>query len=245
MRNLLLGLMAVGLAIGNVACQPGGEQLKQIAEQQEELLKEIKAVKADVKRLAARPTAAAAPKRPQEDPNKVYKINLGDSPFLGKADAKVAIVEWSDFQCPYCARATPLLTEVQKKYPNDVKIIFKHFPLSFHQAARPAAIASVAAQEQGKFWEMHDALFENQRSLTAGNMEEIAEKAGLDMDRFRKDMEANKSAYDKRVTADFTHGQSVTVRGTPKAVGLPNRGRRWRAGSGRPVSPRPGFRSLR
>jgi protein-disulfide isomerase len=213
---MVTGILAIGLALGSIGCQPGGEQLEQIAEQQEEILAKLKTLEANQKRLLAQPRAAAQrPQRPKEDPNKVYKIDIGDSPIYGKADAPVAIVEWSDFQCPYCSRVVPLLKEVHKKYPDDVKLVFKHFPLSFHQAARPAAIATMAAQEQGKFWEMHDALFENQRSLKPDNMEEIAQKAGLDMERFKKDMAEKKDEYGKRVDADFRHGQSVAVRGTP------------------------------
>jgi protein-disulfide isomerase len=208
--------VAIGLALGIISCQPGGEQLEQVSKQQEEILEKLKSLEANQKRMLAAPKAAAArPQPPQEDPNKVYKIDVGPSPIFGKAEAPIAIVEYSDFQCPYCARVTPLLKELHKKYPDKVKLVFKHFPLSFHQAARPAAIASLAAHEQGKFWEMHDALFENQRGLKPDNMAEFAEKAGLDLERFKKDMEAKEAEYAKLVDADFRQGQSVAVRGTP------------------------------
>jgi protein-disulfide isomerase len=100
-----------------------------------------------------------------------------------------------------------------------VRIAYKHFPLSFHPAAKPAAIASVAAQEQGKFWEFHDVIFEatTKRQLKGSDedMLKYAEQAGLDMDQFKADMAANKADYEKRVNADYVEGQKVQVRGTP------------------------------
>ncbi|MFQ5513355.1 MAG: DsbA family protein [Myxococcota bacterium] len=214
MKPFVTIALAAGLAMGTLACQPGGEELKRISEQQEEILQKLRTLESNQKRLLS-PAAAARAQRPQEDPNKVYKIDIGDSPILGKPDAPVTIVEYSDFQCPYCARTQPLLKQLHEKYPDKVRIVFKHFPLSFHQGARPAAIASMAAKEQGKFWEMHDVLFENHRSLNPSNMEEMAKKAGLDLERFKKDMEEKAQDYAKQVDADFRQGQTVAVRGTP------------------------------
>ncbi len=214
MRIVITGALAAGLALASVACQPGGGKLDEIAQQQENILATLKTLEANQKRMLAAPEGARA-QRPQEDPNKVYKIDVEGAPVLGNTDAPVTIVEFSDFQCPYCARAMPALKEVQAKYPDKVKLVFKHFPLSFHQAARPAAIASMAASEQGKFWEMHDVLFDNHRALRPENMEEWAEKAGLDLERFRRDMKSKATAYGDRVDGDFKHGQSVAVRGTP------------------------------
>jgi protein-disulfide isomerase len=92
-------------------------------------------------------------------------IPVSDSPSLGPADAWVTVVEFSDFECPYCAQATNTLDQVKLAYPGSVRIVFKHFPLSFHPQARPAAIAAECAHAQGKFWEMHDLIFRNQASL--------------------------------------------------------------------------------
>lgn len=91
------------------------------------------------------------------------EVSAGEAPVYGKADAKVTIVEFSDFECPYCARAYDTVNQIKEAYPNDVKIVYKHFPLSnIHPNAENAAKAAVCAQEQGKFWEMHDKLFESQ-----------------------------------------------------------------------------------
>ena len=94
------------------------------------------------------------------DPKIVYKVMPGNSPQKGPAGAKVTIIEFSDFQCPFCSRVVPTLKKLHETYPNDVRVIFKHNPLSFHEDANLAAQATIAAEEQGKFWEMHDKLFE-------------------------------------------------------------------------------------
>jgi len=208
--------MGASLALALGACQPTNQQLEDLAKQQDEILAKLTSLEANQKKLLASATPAARRQRPKEDYNKVYKIDIAGSPFLGKADAPVVIVEWSDFQCPYCARATPPLKEVQKKYGDDkVKLVFKHFPLSFHKGAKPAAIASLAAADQGKFWEFHDVLFKNQRALDASKMNGYAAEAGLDVEQFKQDMTANQTKYAKAVDADFRQGQSVGVRGTP------------------------------
>lgn len=213
MRRWITGALGLGLALGLLGCQ-AGDKIDKIAQQQEEILEKLKTLEANQKRMLAAPTAAR-PQAPQEDFNKVYKIDVGSSPILGNPKAPVTVVEFSDFQCPYCAQASPLIKELQKKFPDKVKVVFKHFPLSFHAGARPAAIASMAAADQGKFWEFHDVLFSNSRELKPDNMEQWAEKAGLDVARFKQDMAAKAEAYGKAVDADFQHGQSVSVRGTP------------------------------
>ncbi len=209
-------VLATIMAFGISACQPPNQQLETVAKQQDEILAKLKTLEANQKKLLASATPTARRKPPAVDYNKVYKIDIAGSPILGSPDAPVTIVEWSDFQCPYCARATPPLKEVQKKYGDDkVKLVFKHFPLSFHKAAKPAAIASMAAADQGKFWEFHDVLFKNQRGLNAGKMNDYAAEAGLDVERFKQDMAAKQADYAKAVDVDFRQGQSVGVRGTP------------------------------
>jgi len=115
------------------------------------------------------------------------QIDLGESPSKGPEDAKVTIVEFSDFQCPYCQRGANVVESVLKDYPNDVRLVFKHLPLGFHQHAQPAARASLAAGRQGKFWEMHDMLFKNQRSLGEEAYVKFAGDLGLDVEKFKAD----------------------------------------------------------
>ena len=104
----------------------------------------------------------------QDEQNQAFKpvaveVAVGNSPSIGSKDAKVTIVEFSDFECPYCARAYTTVKQIQEAYPNDVKIVYKNLPLTnIHQYAQKAAEASVCASDQGKFWEMHDKMFESQ-----------------------------------------------------------------------------------
>lgn len=104
---------------------------------------------------------------PQQQPFKPAKVevNVGDSPSIGPNDAKVTVVEFSDFECPFCARAYATVKQIQSTYPKDVRIVYKNLPLTnLHPQAQKAAEASVCAQKQGKFWEMHDKMFESQGS---------------------------------------------------------------------------------
>lgn len=138
---------------------------------------------------------------------------VGDSPFKGPKDAKVTILEFSDFQCPYCKRAAATADKVVEEYPKDVKLVFKHLPLSFHKEALPAAKASMAAAKQGKFWEMHDALFDGQKKLGSEYYPEAAKEIGLDVEKFKKDMASPE--VDKMVKADMELARKLGVNGTP------------------------------
>jgi len=152
--------------------------------------------------------------RPAVDPNKVYELPIADSPIKGPKDAKVVLVEFSDFQCPFCSRATTFANEVQAAFPDDVKLVYKHLPLTqIHPNAMPAAKASIAAQKQGKFWEMHDALFAIYNQLTPENITKAAEKLELDMKQFEKDRDD--PATEKQVQADMKLAQDSSVTGTP------------------------------
>jgi protein-disulfide isomerase len=141
------------------------------------------------------------------------KIDIGSSPVIGPKDAKITIVEFSDFQCPYCQRGADSMKELLKMYPKDVKVVFKNLPLPFHQEAKPAAIAALAAGEQGKYWEMHDELFANQSSLGEELYIKLAEKLGLKMDKFKADLKSDKLA--KMVDADAELATKHGVKGTP------------------------------
>jgi protein-disulfide isomerase len=156
---------------------------------------------------------AAAPQ--QEAPATAYrKVDVpADSPSFGPKNAKVTIVEWSDFQCPFCSRVTPTLKQIKENYPNDVRVVFRHQPLSFHPNAKPAAEASMAAHEQGKFWEMHDKLFSNQGSLDRATFERYAEELKLNMGQFKAALDSGK--YRAKVEADASAGAAVGANGTP------------------------------
>lgn len=156
---------------------------------------------------------AAAPKAPQEDPNKVYTIPAGNSYAKGPAAAPVVMVEFSDFQCPFCSQAAALIKQITDAYPNDVRFIYKNYPLPFHKEAMPAAKAAVAAGKQGKFFEMHDKLFENQRGLGEEFYTKAAQEIGLDVEKFKKDM-ADPSVQ-AQIDQEMKEATQADVRGTP------------------------------
>ncbi|HXU79842.1 MAG TPA: thioredoxin domain-containing protein [Polyangia bacterium] len=160
---------------------------------------------------------AAAPAKPPARPpsvgGEVYKVTVGNAPVRGGKAPKVTIVAFSEFQCPFCSRVKPTLDQVEKTYGNDVQIAFKHFPLSFHPNAMPAAIAAEAAKDQGKFWEMHDKLFANQQSLDRATFEKHAQELGLDMAKFKAALDGNKGK--DQIEANMKEGAQFGVRGTP------------------------------
>jgi protein-disulfide isomerase len=161
--------------------------------------------------------AAAPPPPPPQagepDPKEVYKVELGQAPVRGPKDAKVTIVEFSDFQCPFCSRATKTVDEILKLYPADVRVAFKHLPLPFHNNAVPAAEAANAAGEQGKFWEMHDLLFANQQQLDRPALEGYAQKLGLNLAKFKAALDSGK--FKAGIQADTAYGNKLGARGTP------------------------------
>jgi protein-disulfide isomerase len=132
----------------------------------------------------------------------------------GNLDADLVIVEYGDYQCPYCGAAYPVLKKLLKKFSREVKFVFRNFPLSeMHEYALSAAIAAEAASLQDKFWEMHDAIYENQENLDDLYLFKLAEKIGLNMEKFKSDIQ--KEELNDRVDADFQGGVISGVNGTP------------------------------
>lgn len=132
---------------------------------------------------------------------------------VGNANAPLTLIEYSDFQCPFCSRFHPTVKQVLQEYPNDVKVIFRHFPLSFHPNALPAAEASECAGEQGKFWEYADKLFENQSALGAELYTKLAADIGLNTDAFKACLDSDK--FLTHIQQDMQGGSSAGVSGTP------------------------------
>ena len=132
----------------------------------------------------------------------------------GNLEADLVIVEYGDYQCPYCGAAYPVLKELMKEFGSQIKFVFRNFPLSeMHKYARPAAIAAEAANLQGKFWEMHDAIYENQRDLNENLIMKLAEQLKLNIPQFEKDLESTELA--DKVDSDFESGIISGVNGTP------------------------------
>jgi len=141
------------------------------------------------------------------------EINTEGSPFLGNPSAPVTLILFSDFQCPFCSKLVPVIEEIALAYPDTVKIVFKHFPLRNHRYASLAALAAIAAQQQGKFWEFHDQLFQLQKELDQDKIMEVAQNLGLDIKKFTSDVGGEDAK--NQLTKDLNDGQAAGVRGTP------------------------------
>lgn len=135
-------------------------------------------------------------------------------PAVGPADAPVTIVEFSDFECPFCSRVNPTLEQVKQNYGDKVRVVFRQFPLAMHPNAQKAAEASLCADDQGKFWELHDMMFADQRNLTVPQIKEKAASIeGLDGEAFNACLDSGEKADE--VAADMAAGQQAGVSGTP------------------------------
>lgn len=145
-----------------------------------------------------------------------FKIKTDDSdPSFGSASAKVTLVEFSDFQCPFCAKGANILKELKKKYGSKLRVVFKNYPLPFHNDAKGAAIAGLCANEQGsdKFWKLHDEMFANQQQLGIEGLKGLAKKVGLDSAKFDGCLDSKK--YAAAIEADIQDGREASVKSTP------------------------------
>jgi protein-disulfide isomerase len=179
-----------------------GPQIKQYLEQRgqfevrEKLFKDLEAkYKVDMKLEPMRTEVAAV------------------GPAKGPENAPVTIVEFSDFQCPFCSRLIPTLDQVTAKYGDKVRVVFRQFPLAMHAQAQKAAEASLCANDQGKFWEMHDAMFKNQQQLAVDALKAQATQLGLNAETFNTCLDSGK--YQAKVAEDLQAGTAAGVSGTP------------------------------
>lgn len=147
--------------------------------------------------------------------NKSFSFGGGDNGvhIRGSSKAALKIVEYSDFQCPFCERHYPNLKRLLSEYGDKISLEYKHFPLSFHPFAEPAAEASECAAEQGKFWEFHDIVFENQDKLSQDELSVWAKQIGLNMNKFNDCF--NNHKYQAKVKAEYNQGSNEGVQGTP------------------------------
>lgn len=165
--------------------------------------------------LDKRGISLEAAKAEMEADNKVWDIPVDESPVFGNTtNPKLTIVEFTEFQCPYCSRIAPTMKDLMDKHPGEIKFIYKNFPLSFHANAKPAAAAAIAAQKQGKFWEYRYALAPHSRELTDSTFEAVAKEVGLNIEQFNKDRVLD-DAMNARIQKDFDLGVKVGVQGTP------------------------------
>ena len=166
--------------------------------------KNAASVRADVKKAASEPPPIF------EQP---VKISLAGDPGRGPDNARVTIVEFSDFQCPFCAKAVSEAYGLVRAFPKDVRLVFKQFPLDSHADAEFGAEAALAAQAQGKFWEMHDLLYAGFPDISRRTVLRYAKQIGLDMNRFTSELDSHK--YKTRVHMEEQEGEAAGVGGTP------------------------------
>jgi len=141
-------------------------------------------------------------------------LDLGTHPSVGQKTAKLTVVEFSDFECPYCSRARETVDQMMQDYAGKVRLVFRQFPLvEMHKNAEKAAEASLCANEQGKFWEYHDVLFKNQQKLEVAQLKQHAGEVGLDAAQFTSCLDSGK--HKKDVDQDMAAGQKLGVPGTP------------------------------
>ncbi|MBI3590999.1 MAG: thioredoxin domain-containing protein [Candidatus Melainabacteria bacterium] len=159
----------------------------------------------------------AAEKQKEDEFNKLFtdkvEVEIGNSPIRGDKKAEYTVIAFSDFQCPFCKRGDDTVKELMKRHDKQVKYVFKNFPLSFHPESVPASKAAWAAGKQGKFYEYHDKLFENQPKLGDELYVQLAKDLGLNIEKFNKDRASDEAQ--KQIDADMKAGQAVGIQGTP------------------------------
>jgi len=147
------------------------------------------------------------------DADRLKTIPTEGSPSTGPAGAPVTMVEFADFECPHCGMVAPVLDKVVAQYSSQVRFFYKFMPLPSHEHAEPAAFAAFAAMKQGKFWEMHHKLYQNQLKLEMGDLENYATEMGLELGRFRVDMRSNEAR--EKISADKKAADDLKVQATP------------------------------
>lgn len=195
---------------------------EELRKEVESLRKELQGLRNDLKKVSAQMKAQPSPRPRRQPDTTVYDIDVSHSPVLGPKDAPVTITEFVCLQCPFCVREYPVLQQVMKQYPNDVRLVFKHFPLTRHTKAPPAhAAVALAYKQKGDegAWQMidlimKDALKRDPKALDPARLRSHAEKMGLDLDEFDRVL-ADPAEMNKLVLADKTEARKVNVSATP------------------------------
>lgn len=181
----------------------------------QDLQRRVTLLETKIENVAQQPQRPQQPQIPEEDYSKAYDIPVAHSPIRGPKNAPVTIVSFVDFQCPFCSRFHAPTLEVLKAYPDKVNYMLKNFPLPFHPEAKPAAKAAFAAGEQGKYFEMVDAILKDNSGLSADKYKLLAKDIGLNEDKFAKDLAEKDAQYEQWIAADMQLVDQVDVRGTP------------------------------
>jgi len=185
-------------------------EVKALKEGQQAIQKEIQEIKSSLRAQQEPPVPPAF---------KETVMSIEGYPFMGNKDAKLTIIEFSDYQCPFCSRhLRETMPQIEKDYvkTGKLKYVFRNYPLPFHQQASKAAEAANCAGDQGKFWEMHDRLYANQNALDEKNLLEHAKAVGLDLEKFQDCLSSGKHA--QKIKKDIEDGQKVGINGTPSFI---------------------------
>lgn len=173
----------------------------------------IQSLEEGIKKTKIQPTQPT-PEVPSGAGEKRIEVKISpNDPVKGNPEALLTIVEFSDFQCPFCGQAQETLEQILETYKDKVKLVYKDYPLPFHENAENAALAALCAKEQEKFWEYHDKLFANQEKLALSDLKKYAQDLGLDSPQFNSCLGSKK--YKNQVDEDTNEGQRIGVSGTP------------------------------
>ena len=142
-----------------------------------------------------------------------FNENPRNGPEQGLSEASITVIIFTDFECPFCSKAHKVIKDLQARYPQEVRVVFRHFPLDMHKNAHVAAYAAACAHLQGKFWPYADLLFKNQRKLDRAKLFDYARKVGLDMEIFKQNMETGRGK--EIVDADIAEGLDLGIHSTP------------------------------
>lgn len=177
--------------------------------------KKVAGVQVDDTQNQAGTAAAAAPNNNGQTGTSTVKPISDDDHIKGNKNAKVVLIEYSDFECPYCLQHNSTMDKIADEFKNQVAIVYRHFPLSFHPQAQKAAEASECASEQGKFWEMHDKIFEANAAdnMSVSVWKQYASDLGLNTDQFNSCLDSGK--YAAKVRQEENEGAAAGVKGTP------------------------------
>ncbi|MFV8248593.1 DsbA family protein [Bdellovibrio bacteriovorus] len=225
----LFGISALALTLVN--CAPSAKQLKEAVEKDpsivfaaiekdpEQFIEVVNKAAQNAQRKAQEKAVAEEGKKRDDEFKNPLKPAIEEGRVIfGPKDAKVTIIEYSDFECPYCAKGHATVDEVMKAYPKDVRVVYKHLPLDFHPMAMPAAqyFEAIALQDAAKAEKFYNLVFENQgelRTKKEGALKDAAKKAGADMKKLEKDL--NSEVVKKRIEADMEEARKFNFSGTP------------------------------
>jgi protein-disulfide isomerase len=212
-KRSVLVLTAVLSLAGCTRVEVDGSAVRELQEGQKKIMEQLDKFEANQTKIIASLRTLPQPAGPAIDFSKVWDIRTDKSAARGSDQARVTLVEFSDYQCPYCRANETLIQNLLDAFPNDLKVVFKNYPLSFHKRALPAAKACEAARLQDKFWEMQKRVWENPQKLEDEDLRGYARDVGLDMKRFEVDFTGDRVA--RNIQEDVQEARRIQVTGTP------------------------------